>query len=169
MFVYKLSVCGFKSCFSHLIFRSCAGLSKELLDIQATSRMQIYSTCTCNMLKAHSQCSTVSRPTKNINGWKIQKKWKRQNPEKKVWYVSLREEWVCMPGWDRCAITLANPHTHHIKNTPMVCHLCKTLVWFPKFSWFIHFLHSKLHFLLFSLFICLSNCIKLFIYFSYFL
>ena len=166
MFVYKLSVCGFKSCFSHLIFRSCAGLSKELLDIQATSRMQIYSTCTCNMLKAHSQCKYPDPP----KTWmKNTKKLEKTKPRKKVWYVSLREEWVCMPGWDRCAITLANPHTHHIKNTPMVCHFCKTLVWFPKFSWFIHFLHSKLHFLRFSLFICLSNCIKLFIYFSYFL
>ena len=118
------------------------------------------------MLKAHSQCKYPDPP----KTWmKNTKKLEKTKPRKKVWYVSLREEWVCMPGWDRCAITLANPHTHHIKNTPMVCHLCKTLVWFPKFSWFIHFLHSKLHFLRFSLFICLSNCIKLFIYFSHFL
>ena len=92
MFVYKLSVCGFKSCFSHLIFRSCAGLSKELLDIQATSRMQIYSTCTCNMLKAHSQCKYPDPP----KTWmKNTKKLEKTKPRKKVWYVSLRERNGC--------------------------------------------------------------------------
>ena len=38
------------------------------------------------------------------------------------------QKWYCSrPGWERCAIALARPCTHHIKNTRAVCRTPKTL------------------------------------------
>ena len=73
------------------------------------------------------------------------------------------------PGWERHAIALASAKTRHIKNMHVVCHTPKTL--YGRFlicPWFIHLLHSKLHFFTVALTkysVCLRSTLYLLLFF----